>query len=71
MTIEKIIQQIAKQHQTTPEKIYTEMNHAFELAKNSTDPIVQARWKAIPHKGSEVALEDLICYIATLIKLPS
>ena len=71
MTLNKIIKQIAKENHTTPEKIRREMEAAIEAGKRSSDPAVQARWAAIPHKGAEVTLEDVIYYIAKLAKMLS
>ena len=71
MTIDKIIKQIAKQHHTTPEQVRKEMEAAMKEAKRSRDPAVQARWNAIPHKGEEVTLEELIKHIASIAKSTS
>lgn len=69
MTFDKIIKMIVKQHHTTPEQVQREMEAAMEEAKTSHDPAVQARWNAIPHKGEDVTLEELINYIASIAKL--
>lgn len=71
MTLNKIIKQIAKQNHTTPEKVRREMEAAMEAGKRNPDPATQARWAAIPHKGSEVTLEDMIYYIAKLAEMSS
>lgn len=71
MTLDKIIKKIAKQHHTTPEQVRREMEAAMEEPKRSHDPAVQARWNAIPHKGEDVTLEELINYIASIAKLSS
>lgn len=71
MTIDKIIKQIAKQHHTTSEHVQREMEAAMKEAKRNKDPAVQARWKAIPHKGEEVTLEEFINYIALIAKFTS
>ena len=71
MTLDNIIKQIAKTHHTTPTQVRRQMEAAIEEAKRSKDPAVQARWAAIPHKGDEVTLEDLINYIASFSRLSS
>jgi len=71
MTLDKIIKEIAKQHHTTPEQVRREMEAAMAEAKQSKNPAVQARWASIPHKGDEVTLEELIDYIAFIVKISS
>ena len=44
----RILNQIAKSHQTTPENVRKEMEFALEEAQKSTDPAIQAKWAAIP-----------------------
>ena len=67
MTLNKIIKQIAKQNHTTPEKVRREMESAIAEAKRSPDPAIQARWAAIPHKGTEVTLEEFLTYVAKIV----
>ena len=67
MTIEKIIKKIARQHHTTPELVRKEMELAMREAQRSPDPLVQARWASIPHKGEELTLEEFISYIASTL----
>ena len=67
MTVNNIIKKIAKQQHTTPERIRREMEKAMEEAKRSKDPAVQARWAAIPHKGTDVTLEEFLTYVAGIV----
>lgn len=71
MTLDSIIKMIAQKHQTTPTHIRQEMEAALQEAKSSTDPVVKARWAAIPHDGDEVTLEELIEYFAMISRLSS
>ena len=66
MTVDNIIKKIAKQQHTTPERIRKEMEKAMEEAKRSQDPAVQARWAAIPRKGTDVTLEEFLTYVAEI-----
>ncbi|MBQ6999628.1 MAG: hypothetical protein IJN67_01110 [Oscillospiraceae bacterium] len=67
MTIDKIIQQVAKKHHTTPEIVRKEMELAMAQAQKSTNPKVQALWAAIPHKGEQITLEEFIEYAAMIV----
>ena len=50
MKLDKVIKKIAKQHHCTPEHVRKEMEYAMNEAKKSTDPVIQARWAAIPRE---------------------
>ena len=41
MNIDKIIKQVARAHNTTPEEVYSEMQIALDAAFQSKDPEVQ------------------------------
>lgn len=56
----KILQQIAAQHGTTPEQVYADMECALEAGRRSTDPAVQAEWDKIPSRGEQPDLQDVI-----------
>ena len=51
MDIDKIIKQVARAHNTTPEEVYAEMQIALDAAFQSKDPEVQKEWAKIPFKG--------------------
>lgn len=59
---DKIINQIAAKHHTTPEAVRAEMTLALEEAQKSTDPDIQAKWATIPRKGSTPTLEEFLEY---------
>ena len=71
MTIDEIIQQIAKEHHTTPEIVRREMEFSMKEAQKTTNPRAKALWASIPHKGDDITLEEFISYIATLAKIIS
>lgn len=66
MKFEDILAQIAKKNHTTLEVVRTEMQYAMDMAMQSLDPAVQARWAAIPRKGDKPTLEEFVCYLASL-----
>ena len=63
---EAILQDIARKHHTTPERVRQEMQAAMDVAMASPDPAVQARWAAIPRKGEKLSLEEFVRYMASL-----
>ena len=71
MTLNQIMKKIAMENRTTPGHVRREMEAAMEEARKSSDPAVQARWAAIPHKGNEVTPEELVNYIASVLSLSS
>ena len=71
MKLNRIIERIAEAYNTTPEDIRREMEASMETAQRSTDPAVQERWAAIPHKGEILTPDELIDYIAFIAKTSS
>ena len=70
--MDRILNQIAKSHQTTPQIIRKEMEFALVEAQKSTDPATQAKWAAIPRKGEKVTLEEFLEYtVDSITKLRS
>ncbi|MBQ8237526.1 MAG: hypothetical protein IJZ39_05225 [Oscillospiraceae bacterium] len=65
--LDRIIEQIARQEHSTSEYVRREMQRALDEAQASTDPVVQARWKTIPHKGEKATLEEFIEYSAARV----
>lgn len=64
-----LLEQIAKQNDTTVEEIYKEMQIAIDAGFDNPNPEVQKRWKQIPFKGDKPTPEDLIPYVASQIKV--
>lgn len=64
----KILEEVAKQNNTTVEEVYREMQIAIDAGFDNPDPEVQKRWKQIPYKGERPTPEDLIPYIAHMAK---
>lgn len=61
---EAVLSQVAKECRTTPEQVRMEMQRAMDAARQNPDPAIQAKWAAIPRKGDEVTLEELMEYVA-------
>ena len=67
MDIDKIIRQVARAHNTTPEEVYAEMRIALDAAFQSKDPNVQKEWEKIPLKGDRPTPEDVIPAIVRML----
>ena len=63
---DNVIAEIAKKNRTSPDKIREEMQHAMDMAMQSSDPAVQARWALVPRKGDTPTLEEFVCYLVSL-----
>ena len=62
--LNSILAHIAAQNNTTIQEVRREMELAMRAGQSSTDPAVQALWRSIPRKGSQLALEELIEYLS-------
>ena len=62
MTTKKLIAQIARMNNMTPEKVEEEMRKAIRTAMASTDPHAQALWKQIAPDGKEPSIEEFLCF---------
>lgn len=61
---EAVLKRIAKEHHTTVANVRREMQSAMDMAMASQDPLVQAKWAAIPKKGEKLMLEEFVAYLA-------
>ena len=68
MDIDKIIKQVARAHNTTPEEVYAEMQIALDAAFQSKDPEVKKAWAKIPFQGERPTPEDVIPYLVSQLK---
>ena len=62
--MQRILEQIAAANHTTPEQVRNEMKAAMDEGQRSSNPLVQARWAAIPRKGKELTVDEFIEYVA-------
>lgn len=67
---QKILEQIAKENNSTPEDVYREMQIAIDAGFNNPDPKIQETWKTIPFQGDRPTPEDLVMAVAKMLKYP-
>ena len=58
-----IIQDIAQQNHTTPQKVRQEMIAAMKEGQRSSNPKTRAKWNSIPRKGTELTIEEFLDYL--------
>ena len=68
MTTKEIIEQIARNNKTTPEKVEAEMRKAICAAMESDDPKAQALWKLLAPDGKEPSIEQFIQFCVERMK---
>lgn len=66
----KILEQIAKSENVSVAEVRMKMQAAMDECLNSSNPSTQARWAAIPRKGSKLTLEEFVEYLANQTHLP-
>ena len=66
--IGKIINQIAKDNGVTAEEVRRDIEDAIKIPMSSQNAIIQARWAAIPCKGEQPTVEELIAHLATKVQ---
>ena len=64
----KALKKLAKQKGLSEATVKHEIEIAIAEAMKSTEPQAQAFWKAIPHKGERPTPEEVITYIADMVK---
>ena len=62
--IQQILEKIAIRNNTTADEVRRDIEIAMKAGQSSPDPIVQARWNAIPRKGTELTVEEFILFVA-------
>lgn len=58
-----LFEQVAQIYHTTVEAVRAEILLSMEEAQQNTDPMVQARWNAIPRAGKTPTIEELLSYL--------
>ena len=66
--LDQIIKRIAREQNTTPEKVRREMELAIEEAMSSRNPFVRARWKKMPYQGEKPTLEEVMEYLVKRVE---
>lgn len=65
--LQEILEKIARDNNTTPEKVYQEMQIAIDAAFNSPDPQVRKNWESIHYTGDRPTPEDVIFGIGMML----
>ena len=68
MTLDQLLKQIAKENYTTPQVVRKQMEEAMLMGQQSKDPIVHARWAAIPKQGDTLTLEEFLDYMVNTVQ---
>lgn len=64
----KMLRIIANNNNTTLENVYREMQITIDSGFDNPDPKVQELWKQISFKGDRPKPEDVVPYLALLVK---
>lgn len=59
-----LLKAIATKHNISVKTVRDEILFAMKEAQSNPDPLIQARWAAIPKKGAEVTIEEFLEYAA-------
>lgn len=68
MNTNEIFRQVAKQYNTTPEEVYTEIQKAIDAGFANPDPAVQEEWKKIKFKGERPTPEEVLAYMVNALQ---
>ncbi len=68
MTTKDIIEQIARNNQSTPEEVEEKMRNAIRAAMAADDPKAQALWKRLALDGKEPSIEQFIQFCAERLR---
>ncbi|WP_195465116.1 hypothetical protein [Faecalispora jeddahensis] len=64
----RALKKLAKQKGISERAVRQEIEIAIQEAMKSPDPQAQAFWTSIPHKGEQPTPEEVIAYIADMVK---
>ena len=60
--LERIYEEIAKRHGTTPECVRRDIRSALAAAARNQDPETRGGWESIPHSGAQPTPGEVIAY---------
>ena len=66
LSAKKSLETVAKKNGVSVETVKQEINYAIAVARENSDPKVQAFWNSIPRKGKAPTPEEVIAYIAEM-----
>lgn len=64
----KIIQEIARGHKVSEERVRADLKEAMDMGRSNPDPAVQARWTTFRYAGEEPTVEEFILWATSLTK---
>ncbi len=64
----RALKKLAKQRGISESEVRHEIESAIAEAMKSPEPQAQAFWKSIPHAGEQPTPEEVITYIADMVK---
>lgn len=64
----KALKKLAQREGVSEETVRREIEVAIAEAMKSPEPQAQAFWRTIPHKGERPTPEEVIAYIAGMVK---
>jgi hypothetical protein len=64
----EVLIKLAKRKGVSEETVHHEIKIAITEAMKSPEPQAQTFWKSIPHKGEQPTPEEVIAYIADMVK---
>ena len=64
----KALKKLAKQKGISEREVRREIEIAITEAIKSPEPQAQAFWRSIPRKGEQLTPEEVIAYIAAMVK---
>ena len=59
----RMLRDVAEFEGVSVERAYKMMQEAINAAQSDPNPIIQARWRNIPHKGETVTVEEFFAYM--------
>ncbi len=60
---QNMLREVARREGISVRQAYKLMQETINAGQQNPNPIIQARWQAIPHKGERVTLEEFFEYI--------
>ena len=64
----KALKKIAQREGVSEETVRHEIEIAITEAMKSPEPQARAFWKSVPHKGEQPTPEEVVAYIADMIR---
>ena len=58
-----MLRDVARFQGISVKEAYRLLQETINAAQQNTDPMVQMRWKMIPHKGDSVTVEEFFSYM--------